>query len=75
MRSKGAESKQFDHVLLIKTYLTIVGKHPPPHTQHLLHLLQIKGAAGSDMRLVTMCSGVLGNYLIRNVNTTLNSRV
>ena len=30
MESKGAESKQFDHVLLIKTYLIIVGKHPPP---------------------------------------------
>ena len=41
----------------------------------LLRLLEIKGAAGSDMRLVTICSGVLGNYLIRNVNTTLNSRV
>ena len=30
MGSKGAESKLFDHVLLIKTYLIIVGKHPPP---------------------------------------------
>ena len=37
MESKGAESKQFDHVLLIKTYLIIVGK-PPPRLQHLLRL-------------------------------------